>query len=53
MGKSKDVQFEAQSTSFPTIPSLSGLERAPLSYGLGSGLKPENIALTLFRAQIR
>ena len=29
---------------------LSGLNRAPLSYGPGSGERPENFALTLFGA---
>ena len=52
-GKIEDIHFEAQSTSFPTIPNLSGLDRDPLSYGPGSGEKPENFALTLFGVQIR
>ena len=46
-------QIEGLSTSFPKIPNLSSLDRAPLSYGPGSGEKPENIALTLFGAYIR
>ena len=35
-GKIEDVHFEAQSTSFPTIP-IFRLDRAPLSYGPRSG----------------
>ena len=46
-------QIECLLTSFPTIPNLSGLNRAPLSYGPGSGERPENFALTLFGAYIR
>ena len=52
-GKIEDIQFEAQSTSFNLIPNLSGLDRAPLSYGPGSRERPENFALKLFGAQIR
>ena len=51
--KIEDIHFEAQSTSFPTIPNLSRLDRAPLSYGPGSDERPENFAPTLFGAQIR
>ena len=50
-GKIEDVHFEAQSTSFPTIPKLCGLDRVPLSYGPGSGEWPENFALSLFGAR--
>ena len=35
------------------IPNISGLDRAPPSYGPGSGANPEKFALTLFDAQIR
>ena len=38
-------------TSFPTIPNLYGLDRAPLSYDPGSSEIPENFALTLFGVQ--
>ena len=51
--ENEDIQFEAQSTSFNLIPNLSGLDRAPLSYGPGSGERHENFALTLFRVKIR
>ena len=47
------IHFEAQSTNFPTIPNLLRLDRAPLSYGPGSGERPENFALMLFGVQIR
>ena len=36
-GKIGDSQIEGLSTSFNLIPNLSGLDRAPLSYGPGSG----------------
>ena len=52
-GKIGDSQIEWLSTSFNLIPNLSKLDRAPLSYGPGSGRRPENFALTLFGAQIR
>ena len=52
-GKIEDSKIEGLLTSFPMIPNLSGLDRAPLSYGPGSGEKPENFALTLFGVQIR
>ena len=52
-GKIGDSHIEELSTSFYLIPNLSGLDRAPLSYGPGSGQRPENFALTLFGAQIR
>ena len=52
-GKIEDIHFEAQTTSFPTIPNLLRLDRAPLSYGSGSVEIPENISLTLFDVQIR
>ena len=45
--------FSSAITSFNLIPNLLRLDRAPLSYGPGSGERPENIALTLFGAQIR
>ena len=48
--KIEDIQFEGLLTSFPTIPKLSRMDRAPLSYDPGSGERPENIALTLFGA---
>ena len=48
-----DSQIEGLSTSFNLIPNLLRLDRAKLSYGPGSGSKPENFALTLFGAQIR
>ena len=48
-----DSQIEGLSTSFPTIPNLSGLDRVPLSYDPGSGERPENFVLTLFGAYIR
>ena len=51
-GKIEDVHFEAQSTSFQTIPKLCGLDQAPLSYDPGSGAKPENFALALYGVQI-
>ena len=51
-GKIEDVHFEAQTTSFPTIPNLLRLDRAPLSYGPGSGERPENFALKLFGVQM-
>ena len=35
--KIRGRQIEGLSTSFPTIPNLSRLDRAPLSYGPGSG----------------
>ena len=42
-------QIEGLSISFPTIPNLFRLlDRARLSYGPGSGERPENFALTLF-----
>ena len=50
--KIEDIHFEAQTTSFPTIPNLLRLDWAPVSYGPGSGEIPENIALTLFGVQI-
>ena len=46
-------QIEGLSTSFPTIPNLSGLGRAEPSYGPGSGERPENFELTLFGVQIK
>ena len=48
-----DSQIEGLSTSFNLIPNLSGLDLAELSYGPGSGERPENIAVTLFGVQIR
>ena len=51
--KIEDIQFEAQSTSFNFIPNLSGLHRAPLSYGPGNDAKPENFGLTLFGVCIK
>ena len=50
--ENEDIHFEAQTTSFNFIPNLSGLDRAPLSYGPGSGEWPENFALSLFGVQI-
>ena len=50
--KIRGSQIEGLSTSFPTIPNLSKLDRVPLSYGTGSGERPENFALTLFGVQI-
>ena len=47
-----DSQIEGLSTSFNLIPILSGLDPARLSYGPGSGERPENFALTLFGAYI-
>ena len=55
-GKIEDIHFihfKAQTTRFPTIPNLSGLDRAEPSYGPGSGERPENFELTLFGVQIR
>ena len=46
-------QIEGLSTSFNLIPILLRLDRAPLSYGPGSGEWPENFALTLSGVQIR
>ena len=51
-GKIEDIHFKAQTTSFNLIPNLSRLDRASLSYGPGSGERPENFALTLFGAYI-
>ena len=48
-----DSQIEGLSTSFNLIPNLLRLDRAELSYGLGSGERPENFALTLFGVRIR
>ena len=48
-----DNQIEGLSTSFNLIPNLLKLDRAPLSYGPGSGERPENFALTLSGVQIR
>ena len=48
-----DSQIEGLSTSFNLIPNLSRLDQAPLSYGPGSGKRPENLALTLYGAYIR
>ena len=46
-GKIEDIHFQAHSTSFNLIPNLLRLDRAPLSYGPGSGEIPENFALLL------
>ena len=51
--KIEDIHFKVLLTSFPTIPNLLRLDRAPLSYGPGSGERPENFALTLFGVEIR
>ena len=42
-----DNQIEGLSTCFILIPNLSGLDRAPLSYGPGSGERPENICTNI------